>query len=121
MPKNTYENTEPNYQLNCGQYVLHRGSTPVGRPLDEVAIAFDRDEGVLHKHGSPEFVNNWAEETRAKLRAAGSNLEDWATALTVVSGRIPVDELNSCLSSSGYVLQLWAKLTRGELARQPEG
>ena len=111
--------TEPNYRLNCGQYVLHRGDQPVGPVLDEVALALTRDEGVLHKHGAVEGVTQWAEKTRTALRAQGALGEELAKEIIVISGRFPVDELNNCLTTSGYVLRMLKGIEEGTLSQEP--
>src|SRR5256885_11964064 len=46
----------------------------------------------VHEHGSPTRIHAWALCTRRRLRAAG----DWdqADSIVVVSGPLPVDEIN---------------------------
>jgi hypothetical protein len=104
---------EYQYQLNCGQYVLHRDGKPVGALLDEVAIAFDKENGTLHKHGAPEMVNAWAQHAQQKLRAGGAS--EFADDLIVVTGRFTLDDLNGCLTHSGYIGVLYTKMLRGEV------
>lgn len=105
------------YKLNCGQYVLHDGEDPIGPCLDEVAIAFDKESGTLHKHGNPEWVAKWHQETQAKFRQAG--FDDMADALIVITGRFDLEDLNRCLSTSGYVARLYQRLLAGEAQPQP--
>ena len=94
-----------NYRLNCGQYVLHQGETPVGRVLDEVALAMDRVDGTMHKHGDPTWVRQWHERMQTKLRESGNG--ELADDLVVLQGRFPLEEINRCLTTSGYALKLY--------------
>lgn len=104
------------YQLNAGQYVLMQGDTPVGSLLDEVALALDRESGTLHKHGSAESVSAWLTQARAKFQAVG--YRDLANNLVMVCGKFPLDELNRCLSTTGYVGVLYGKLLAGQVAQE---
>ena len=89
------------YQLEAGNYHLYDMSTPAS-PVsgecrlrlmtDAVAIAFDARTGVLHEHGSPSRIHSWASTARRRLRAAGAL--DSANDIVVVSGPLPVDEIN---------------------------
>jgi hypothetical protein len=97
------------YQLKEGNYLLYDLSAPASaltgeRRLrlrtDAVAIAFDRSTGTLHEHGNPLRVASWADSTRRHLRAAGA--WDRAEDIVVVSGTLPVDEINKCLAIKGY-------------------
>ncbi|MEJ6003794.1 hypothetical protein [Paucibacter soli] len=106
-----------NYRLNCGQYVLHDGDRPVRRVLDEVSLAFTETDGVLVKHGDPESVQKWVSTTQGKYRAAG--FEESAAGLVCITGRFPLEDLNRCLSTTGFVLNLYARLKSGELGQQP--
>ena len=105
------------YSLNCGQYVLMDDDRPVGRVLDEVSIAFDLVDGVLHKHGAPSMVEKWLDETKAKLLASG--LAEMAGNLSVMTGRFALADLNRCLTTSGYALQIYLKVIDRTLSPQP--
>ncbi|MFK4705650.1 hypothetical protein ABIC83_002489 [Roseateles asaccharophilus] len=105
-----------NYQLNCGQYVLHQGDTPIHKVLDEVGIAFDSENGVMLKHGDPEFVSQWAERIRKKFRDGG--FAEMAAQVVYIAGRFPLDDLNRCLTTTGYVLKLYERLQAGTLPQQ---
>lgn len=105
------------YKLKEGNYHLYDMTTPVSRvtgehrlrlKTDTVAIAFDRRTGTLHEHGSPPRIHSWANNTRRRLRAAGS----WGSAedIVVVSGPLPVDEINKCLSIKGYCRSMFNRL-----------
>jgi len=114
------------YELNCGQYVLHNGDKPIGPVLDEVAIAFDRESGTLHKHGSVENVQAWVDKSQQRLRESASAgglgrlAAQMADDLVIVTGKFPVEEVNRCLSTSGYVLHMVEKLQRGQIAQEPQ-
>lgn len=104
------------YQTNCGQYVLFNGDTPVRGPLDEVAIAFDKESGTLHKHGAPEMVSRWLNDAQAKFRAAG--FDDMAGSLVMICGRFTLEDLNQAISCSGYIGVMYEKLQQHRLAAQ---
>jgi hypothetical protein len=58
--------------------------------------------------------------TRRRLRAAGAQAE--ANDIVVVSGPLPVEELNKCLGISGYVRRMFqrlATLPHGKMQQQP--
>lgn len=107
-----------NYQLNCGQYVLHDGDKPIGPVMDDVSIAFDRESGTLHKHGAAAMVQGWVAAAQAKFRAAG--FDEMANDLVIVTGQFPLEELNRCLTTTGYVLKMVAKLQRGLIGQEPQ-
>ena len=105
------------YQLKEGNYHLYDLSTPANTVTgqhrlklmtDTVAIAFDASTGVLHKHGNPARIHSWATTARRRLRAAGS-LES-ANDIVVVSGPLPVDEINKCLRVTGYCRRMFTQL-----------
>ncbi|MNR71491.1 hypothetical protein D3C71_21170 [compost metagenome] len=107
---------EFNYQMNCGQYVLHRGDKPIGRVLDEVALVIDLDTGSLLKHGAVDLVSKWLQDYRLKLQAM---LPEAAEKVVMLSGRIPVDELNRALTTSGYAVKVWNMAHDGSLQQEP--
>jgi hypothetical protein len=105
------------YKLKEGNYHLYDLSTSVSTVTGEhrlrlktetVAIAFDRRTGALHEHGSPLRIHSWASNTRRRLRAAGA----WNSAedIVVVSGPLPVDEINKCLAIKGYCRHMYMGL-----------
>lgn len=118
------------YQLKAGSYYLYdmretpsavTGERRFKLKTDTVAIAFDRHTGQMHQHGSPARIQSWAMHQRRRLRAAGAL--DEANGIVVVSGPLPVDELNKCLWISGYCRRLFtrlASLPHGKLQRQQE-
>ncbi len=105
------------YQLKQGRYHLYDLSTPPSKATGEhrlrlmtetVAIAFDARTGELHEHGNPTRIHSWASNTRRRLRASGAI--DSANDIVVVSGPLPVDEINKCLAINGYCRSLFARL-----------
>ena len=117
------------YQLKAGNYYLYdmrdAPSTVTGErrfklKTDMVAIAFDVQTGEVHRHGNPTHIQSWAQTQRRRLRAAGALLQ--ANDIVVVSGPLPVDELNKCLGIHGYcrrLLKRLATLPHGKLQRKP--
>lgn len=117
------------YQLKAGSYYLYdmretpsavTGERRFKLKTDTVAIAFDQHTGQMHQHGSPARIQSWAMHQRRRLRAAGAL--DEANDIVVVSGPLPVEELNKCLWISGYCRRLFtrlASLPHGKLQRQP--
>ena len=115
------------YQLKAGAYYLYdmheapsavTGERRFKLKTDTVAIAFDAHTGQVHQHGSPARIQSWAIHTRRRLRAAGAVQE--ANDIVVVSGPLPVDELNKCLWIAGYcrrLLQRLASLPHGKFQR----
>ena len=105
------------YQLKEGNYHLYDLSSPASKvtgehrlrlSTDTVAIAFDASTGVLHEHGNPARIHSWATTARRRLRAAGSL--DSANDIVVVSGPLPVDEINKCLRINGYCRRMFTRL-----------
>ena len=118
------------YQLRAGSYYLYdmrdtpsavTGERRFKLKTDTVAIAFDVHTGEVHQHGSPTRIQSWATTTRRRLRAAGA--QDMANDIVVVSGPLPVEELNKCLGIHGYcrrLLKRLAPLPHGKLQRTAE-
>lgn len=105
------------YQLKDGHYHLYDLSTPTSQVTgehrlrlrtDTVALAFDARTGELHEHGNPTRIHSWATTARRRLRAAGS--PDSANDIVVVSGPLPVDEINKCLRIQGYCQRMLTRL-----------
>jgi hypothetical protein len=106
------------YQLKEGNYHLYDMSTPASKvtgehrlrlKTDTVAIAFDVRTGELHEHGTPTRIHSWATGARRRLRAAGA--QDSANDIVVVSGPLPVEEINKCLQISGYCSRMYTRLS----------
>jgi hypothetical protein len=105
------------YQLKEGNYHLYDLSTPINKvtgehrlrlKTDNVAIAFEVSTGALREHGSPLRIHSWANNTRRRLRASGALAS--ANDLVVVSGPLPVDEINKCLKIDGYCRDMYTRL-----------
>lgn len=106
------------YQLKKGNYHLYDLSTPASKvtgehrlrlTTDNVAIAFDVSTGELREHGSPTRIHSWANNMRRRLRAEGR--VDRANDIVVVSGPLPVEEINKCLQISGYCNRMLSRLS----------
>ncbi|MBY0466257.1 MAG: hypothetical protein K2W33_15070 [Burkholderiales bacterium] len=88
----------------------------------ELSFAYDRDCGTLHKHGSTPMVDSWLKNTQGNLNRGGaSDLADALQILTVNSYPLvgipqpgvlymSVEDANACISTSGYILRVIAKL-----------
>lgn len=115
------------YQLKAGSYYLYdmreapsaiTGERRFKLKTDLVAIAFDILTGEIHRHGNPTRIHSWANHQRRRWRAAGDVAQ--ANDLVVVSGPLPVDELNKCLGIHGYCCRMFqrlASLPHGKLQR----
>lgn len=108
------------YELQYGSYYLYDNSVnPITKErniklmCDEVAICFDKESGTLHKHGIPEYVSKWYFESRKKFIDAG--FQDMADDLIMIQGAFPVEELNKCLSTTGYISKFWKKLQENQI------
>ena len=107
------------YQLKAGQYCLYdvrdtpcvvSGERRFRLRTDLVAIAFDQVTGQVLEHGSAARINAWALGARRRLRLAGH--AQAANRVVVISGPLPVEELNKCLSISGYCRWMLRKLAQ---------
>lgn len=116
------------YQLKAGSYYLYdmretpsavTGERRFKLKTDSVAIAFDLYTGEVQQHGNPTRIHSWATMTRRRLRAAGAQAQ--ANDIVVISGPLPVEEINKCLWIRGYVQRLFkrlATLPHGKLQHQ---
>jgi hypothetical protein len=114
------------YQLKAGSYYLYdmreapscaTGERRFRLKTDTVAIAFDASTGVLHQHGSPLRIQSWAIGARRRLRAAGA--QDAANDIVVVSGPLPVEEINNCLHIAGYCRRMFKRLASVPHGKMP--
>jgi hypothetical protein len=111
------------YRLNCGQYVYYIDGKPTTPPQDEIALAFSATDGTLHKHGKAEGVSQWLAKSRhallsevtSKSAAERATCEEMSRDLVMLQGRFLLEDLNSCLTVSGYVARLYAKAKAGTL------
>lgn len=116
------------YELKAGNYYLYdrrdapnriTGERPFRLKTDHVAIAFDARTGAVHQHGTPMRIHSWAMGARRRLRAAGA--QDLANDIVVVSGPLPVEEINNCLAIAGYcrrIVRRLAGMPHGKLQRR---
>ena len=105
------------YSLNCGQYVLMRDGVPIRAVVDQIGLAFDKNEGALYKHGEASAIQQWVQERQKKLRDDGC--EDMADNLVCLSGRLPLAELNACLANHARLPALYQRAMSGELDEEP--
>lgn len=115
------------YELKAGSYYLYDRRDPPScatgerrfrLKTDNVAIAFDASTGTVHQHGTPMRIQSWAIGARRRLRAAGA--QEAANDIVVVSGPLPVDEINNCLHIAGYcrrMVRRLASMPHGKLQR----
>lgn len=106
------------YQLKAGHYYLYdmrdtpsvvTGERRFRLRTETVAIAFNLHTGEVHQHGTPTRILSWALTARRRLRAAGA--WDSADDIVVVSGPLPVDEINNCLRIRGYCRRMFQRLS----------
>lgn len=124
VPRLYFMHKPLSYRLICGQYVLYQGDEPQAAPTHEVAIAFSAGAGVLHTHGKPETVYEWAAKARwefsngamkAPNQQARALLLASAADLTVIQGRFTLADLNHCLQNPDSLSSLLQRAKRGEL------
>lgn len=106
---------EPTYVLENGLYVFYLNNQRVFESAS-VAILFDKENGVLLKHGVPDIVRETIGIYEAKL----SQTEDGHVlldALEVVEGAFNVEELNKVINIMGYILQFYERYTTTKTIR----
>lgn len=106
------------YTLIGGRYRLHQGDAPVaaGALLDAISLAIDLSTGALLKHGHPIMINEFFNSHRARLRTScpmAPNL------FGVLTGRIPIAEVNKCLLDAAHAKHVWEMALAGTLAQEP--
>jgi hypothetical protein len=106
------------YRVERGLYVLYQGEERQRPPDATVTLAFDKEQGLL-KHGGFQWVQRWAQQQKERLRGSGSAFERLADNLVVITGRLPVDELNRCLANSQYICELYPRIRAGEVKPLP--
>jgi hypothetical protein len=108
---------EFSYRLRDKLYELYQGERLLGQPMTAVSLALDSSSGAVLQHGSPELVEPWGMDRRAKLRKDSPAEAD---RLVVLTGRIQVAELNRCFTQQGYAAQVLAQAQAGTLQPEPE-
>lgn len=106
---------EFHYRLENEQYVLFQDGGPIRAPLTEVGLVFDVESGTLHKHGDPALLQAWFDQTRKKLTDVDDPMlkamtSQMANDLVFIQGAFDLDELNKCLSITGYVRRFYENL-----------
>jgi len=102
------------YLLLSNLYVLHAQGQASGRALELVSIAFDRVTGELFLHGEPARVQTWSNLTVKRL--ANSCHFDEADTVVVITGRLPLAQLNRCIQEPGYCREFYERLLNDEFA-----
>lgn len=75
--------------------------------MEPLAIVFDAQTGVLHKHGSATRVNQWLEEMQEKIMARGINPLAMPFAIIYMPRtQSNLDHLNKAIGTTGYALNL---------------
>jgi hypothetical protein len=79
---------------------------------EQIAVAFDEADGILHKHGRSEPVAKWADGARRKFLEAG--FDELVNSIVVVSfppTAETIAELNACIAISGRVKDIVRRLS----------
>jgi hypothetical protein len=80
---------------------------------DQVAFLFDRETGAIYKHGSVDTVEKaWSKFRTSRATGLVANMQK-----VVFPRGFDPEELNRCLSTSGYILRLLEK--NGALVGEP--
>jgi hypothetical protein len=90
-----------------GNYFLVRDQEDRHFIGGKVAIAFDKHDGVVLKHGRPELVNAWAEKT---CKRAFKIMPELPESIVVLEGSFEIEELNKIISIVGYILRFFHKM-----------
>ena len=112
---------EHEYRLEHGSYYFYTinngGKLKIDTQLvfmtDEVAICFDKEEGIMLKNGIPKNVNEWQAQAIKKFKDSGFN--DMADNLVIIEGCFPVEELNRLISTSTYFPIFYKKLMNNDI------
>lgn len=111
------------YRLEHGSYYLGRlGSDNVVLMADRIALAYSLVDGgaVLMKHGEPGSVTKWFRDSCLRYRAVGMDQAANDLGCIVLPSGFSVDEINRCLSTSGYIGRLIEKIDRDWIAMSGE-
>jgi hypothetical protein len=91
------------YYLEHGSYYYYGGTGVMEFMADEIAMVFDDDPDgglVRLKHGSRKDVETWWDTTKAEYKKNG--LSDLTFYWRLISGNLPVNEVNRANACSGY-------------------
>jgi hypothetical protein len=103
------------YELNCGQPILFIKGKPSTPPMDSVAICYEVcDDGMIirHKHGDPESVRKWAENSKAKLLQLDDPVsKEMADGILIAEissfppGSFPLEDINEAIEGNQSALR----------------
>lgn len=113
-----------------GPYVIEHGdvwfvqggpTTPGGRtmrldrqricgPSENLALAFDENDGILLKHGTETAVRKWHDSFIARMADLGDHAFPPPIIMTFPPNAETVAELNRCIATSGRVKKLHEEL-----------
>lgn len=110
------------YEVRNGDYVLVKKETGeiinnLGKSISIALTTDDKDEFIMHKHGSEGNVNKWAETARTRFRGIG--MDDMADEVRVISGPFPLSEINWLIESSGRMKTFYKKVMQNEMPCEP--
>lgn len=109
--------TEANqYRMVGGLYELCDSEGAVGGTINQIAMVIDAEAGVLIKHGSPALIDPWYAEFRERTRAREPEKLEY---LMLLTGRIPVEQINRCIREPAYAGTMWRLIQEGLVGEQP--
>jgi hypothetical protein len=82
------------YKKKFGSYYLEDELGTTLLKCDQVAMVVDVEDGILLKHGAPESI----EQHYNRLRTMFPYIK-----MLILSKEIPAEEINKCLTTTGYV------------------
>ncbi len=91
------------FTIEHGSYYSYGHSGLLNFMADEISIVYDDDPHgtpVLLKHGESAAVKRWWDDARKRYLDAG--LEAYTATWVLITGKIPVDQLNHALTHSGF-------------------
>lgn len=96
------------YTLSPAGYTLWSDGTVLFENQPEIAIVVDTATGTLHKHGQVAYAQAWHKKTQEAFRKHGFG--DMADDIVCVCGAFDVEDINRCLSHTGYAGHLVKKI-----------
>jgi len=108
-----------------GEELLYVGSS--GHPIricghdGRLAVAYDAEDGVLHRHGAEREVATWLADAKDKLSRSPSTAP-LVEALRIAASDIRpewVAEVNRCIATAGAVLGIGERLPGGRAEGVP--
>ncbi len=98
------------YYLEHGSFYIYDASGRIMNMCDQIAFAYDGSFGpfrTLLKHGSKEFITDWVDKAR---KAIGDDSHVIDVKMIVFQKDFNLDEINRCISNSGYLTSLLKKI-----------